>query len=75
MRLRAGRALAIAVPEEKVAAVQALWQAHTSLPLNNLETPALPADLKLPGRPAKPLLKPPKDVPTRSPFTQEGLAA
>ena len=75
MRLRAGRALAIAVPEEKVAAVQALWQAHTSLPLDNRETPALPADLKLPGRPAKPLLKPPKDVPTRSPFTQEGLAA
>jgi uncharacterized ferritin-like protein (DUF455 family) len=75
VRARAGSALYLREPEHKVQAVQALWQSRASLSLDTAQTPLLPADAHLPGRPDKPTLRPPKEVPTRTPFTPEGLAA
>jgi len=71
LRTAALRALAIAEPAAKVAAVQALVAAAP-----HVDTDAtLPADGPLPGRPAKPLLVAPARLPQRSPFTAEGRAA
>ena len=68
-------ALCIADPEDKVQSVQLLWQTHHELALLANE-PLLPAqNTLLPGRPALPRLIPPKQVPTRTPFTPEGLAS
>lgn len=68
-------ALCIADPEDKVESVQLLWQTHHELALLANE-PLLPAqNTLLPGRPALPRLIPPKQVPTRTPFTPEGLAS
>jgi uncharacterized ferritin-like protein (DUF455 family) len=75
LRARAGWALCLRKPERKVQAVQALWQSRDSWLLDTAQTPPLPADAHLPGRPDKPTLRPPKEVPTRTPFTPEGLAA
>jgi len=68
-------ALCIADPEDKVQSVQLLWQRHHELALlaNEHLLPAL--NTLLPGRPALPRLIPPKQVPTRTPFTPEGLAS
>ena len=73
LRQHALDALCICQPQDKVAAVQTLWTKQHQLPLTPSEvlTPAH----ALPGRPEKPRLLPPKDVPTRTPFTPEGLAA
>ena len=74
LRQEALRALAIADPQEKVQATQALWAQRAGLTLS--ASAALhPGDLHLPGRPTRPLLKPARDVPSRSPFTTQGLAA
>ena len=68
-------ALCIADPEDKVQSVQLLWQTHHELALLANEH-LLPAqNTLLPGRPALPRLIPPKQVPTRTPFTPEGLAS
>ena len=68
-------ALCIADPEDKVQSVQLLWQTHHELALLASEH-LLPAqNTLLPGRPALPRLIPPKQVPTRTPFTPEGLAS
>lgn len=68
-------ALSIANPEDKVQSVQLLWQTHHELALLANEH-LLPAqNTLLPGRPALPRLIPPKQVPTRTPFTPEGLAS
>ena len=68
-------ALCIADPEDKVQSVQLLWQTHHQLALRANE-PLLPKqNTLLPGRPALPRLIPPKQVPTRTPFTPEGLAS
>ena len=68
-------ALCIADPEDKVQSVQLLWQTHHELALRANE-PLLPKqNTLLPGRPALPRLIPPKQVPTRTPFTPEGLAS
>ena len=68
-------ALCIADPEDKVQSVQLLWQTHHELALLSNED-LLPAlNTLLPGRPALPRLIPPKQVPTRTPFTPEGLAS
>jgi uncharacterized ferritin-like protein (DUF455 family) len=68
-------ALCIADPEDKVQSVQLLWQRHHELALLANEH-LLPAqNTLLPGRPALPRLIPPKQVPTRTPFTPEGLAS
>lgn len=75
LRVQAAQALCLDDPAQKVHAVQALWHARTSCILDRTHTPALPEGAHLPGRPAKPVLKPPKQVPTRTPFTPEGLAA
>ena len=65
----------IADPTEKVQAVQALWATHTQmvvLPNEHLEPPI---GIEVPGHPALPRLFPAKQVPTRTPFTPEGLAS
>ena len=73
IRQHALDALSICHPRDKVVAVQTLWaeQHHLSLMAKEVLTPVR----ALPGRPERPCLLPPKDVPTRTPFTPEGLAA
>ena len=73
LRQHALDALRICSPKDKVKAVQKLWtdQNNFKLSANEVLTPAQP----LPGRPERPRLLPPKDVPSRTPFTAEGLAA
>lgn len=73
MELRAAalRALAVADPAAKVAAVQALVAAEPTLDVHVELKPGGP----LPGRPPQPRLVPPAQVPQRSPFTPEGRAA
>ena len=73
LRQHALQALSICHPRDKVAAVQTLWAQQHALPL--ITTEALTPTLTLPGRPDRPRLLPPKDVPSRTPFTPEGLAA
>lgn len=75
LRLAALTAFELCDPMEKVRAVNALWQqvaVDKSLPLN--PTATLPAPSQ-PGRPAKPVLVEPKEVPRRSPYTADGHAA
>jgi uncharacterized ferritin-like protein (DUF455 family) len=74
LRQEALRALAIADPQEKVQATQALWAQRAALTLSAAEV-LVPGDLHMPGRPDRPCLKPARDVPSRSPFTTQGLAA
>jgi uncharacterized ferritin-like protein (DUF455 family) len=74
LRQQALRVLAIADPQEKVASTLALWEQRDSLTLASCDD-LLPGDLRLPGRPDRPTLKPARDVPSRSPFTTQGLAA
>ena len=68
-------ALCLRPPDEKVQAVQSLWAQRTDLSLETAQCITHDARLAMPGRPALPRLIPAKDVPTRSPFTPEGLAA
>ena len=73
-------ALCLRDPQAKSAAAHALWAALTALPDEAARAHALsPATLipapARPGRPERPLLVPPTEVPHRSPFTNEGLAA
>jgi uncharacterized ferritin-like protein (DUF455 family) len=75
-------ALCLCDPSEKAAATHALWHALSALPDDTTRADALrpatpigaPAQ-PLPGRPDRPVLLPPTDVPHRSPFTTEGLAS
>ena len=84
LRAAALQALLLADPVAKVAATHALWQRLAGLHETGkadavlaqqaelaLTEPAVP----LPGRPEQPRLVPPADVPHRTPFTREGLAA
>ncbi|PZO10666.1 MAG: DUF455 domain-containing protein [Burkholderiales bacterium] len=76
LRAQALQVLCTSDPAEKVAATHALFEAqragHTHL---NTGEPLVPdATQPLPGRPARPLLIAPVDVPQRSPFTPEGFA-
>jgi uncharacterized ferritin-like protein (DUF455 family) len=73
IRKRALAALCESNPSEKVEAVHALWLDLRQAPLDTAAT--LTPVATLPGRPARPPLLPPMQVPTRSPFTPEGLAA
>ena len=68
-------ALCICDPDEKVQAVQSLWATQKELPLFPHAAITPVAAQTLPGRPALPRLIPAKQVPTRTPFTPEGLAA
>jgi uncharacterized ferritin-like protein (DUF455 family) len=74
MELRTGalKALALADPAAKVAAVRAL-QAAPDVPLDTRA--ALQPITPLPGRPPRPRLVPASAVPRRTPFTTEGRAA
>ena len=72
LRSEALRLLQLADPVAKAAAVRALGAG----PLPRLDADAALAEPSgLPGRPVRPRLVPPKDVPTRSPFTLEGRCA
>jgi uncharacterized ferritin-like protein (DUF455 family) len=68
-------ALCLCDPDEKVQAVQSLWAQHTRVGLDTAPSITPDTQLPMPGRPALPRLIAAKDVPTRSPFTPEGLAA
>ena len=68
-------ALCVCEPNEKVQAVQSLWDQRNQAGLNTAENITQAPRLQMPGRPALPRLIPAKEVPTRSPFTSEGLAA
>ena len=74
MELRHGAcaAFTLADPAAKVRAVQALWAQQASLAVDpDCVLPAPPQ----PGRPQRPELVLPKNVPRRSPYTIEGHAA
>ncbi len=63
-------------PAAKAQGTRALWADRDHHPLH----PKQPLDAALaaassPGRPLRPALVPPKDVPSRTPFTAEGRAA
>lgn len=72
LRQAALAALRVSVPAHKVAAVQALWSARATLRLDPAAALADPGDL--PGRPPRPHLVPPKQVPSRSVHTPLGRA-
>jgi uncharacterized ferritin-like protein (DUF455 family) len=75
LRHLALRALCICDPHEKVQALALLWMQRHELEIAPDEA-LIPLDAAtLPGRPDLPRLIPAKQVPTRSPFTPEGLAA
>jgi uncharacterized ferritin-like protein (DUF455 family) len=70
--------LCLADPAAKAARARALFerlQAADAAALDIASEPLLPAALELPGRPPRPRLVPPAEVPRRSPFTPEGRAA
>ena len=75
LRPLALNALCICDPAQKVQAVQSLWAQHQAMDLGTAEVLNGQEHLPLPGRPALPRLIPAKQVPTRTPFTPEGLAA
>jgi len=75
LRPRALSALCLSDPEAKQAAVHALWSEAGTCVLDTAARLTPPADLPLPGRPARPALVDPAQVPTRSPYTPDGLAA
>ena len=74
LRPLALHALCIGAPAEKVQAVQSMWAQQATLTLSPSDVVNPDAALALPGRPRLPRLIPAKQVPTRTPFTPEGLA-
>ena len=73
LRSAALKVLCDAQPHSQVQAVQALWRERDQLTLDRHPL-AAPLGVPLPGRAAKPLLKPPHQVPSRSVHTSQGLA-
>ena len=76
LRAQALQALCMADPGDKVVATHALfdaWQQGLTR-LDPAERLTLVPGAPLPGRPERPVLLPPVDVPQRSPFTPQGLA-
>ncbi len=75
MELRAAalEALSITEPAAKAAATRALFDQRDHLALDTAAT--LQPQAPLPGRPARPVLVEPRDVPRRTPFSREGRAA
>lgn len=72
LRQRALEVLCIADPGAKATAARALHDNHD----RSLDTEReLPEPADLPGRPARPRLVPPQQLPRRSPFDREGRAA
>jgi uncharacterized ferritin-like protein (DUF455 family) len=75
-RARALQALCLSDPEAKVNAAHALQAACAAgLQIAPQATLEVPSGSALPGRPLQPALVPPMQVPHRSPFTPDGLAA
>jgi uncharacterized ferritin-like protein (DUF455 family) len=74
LRERALQVLCVPDPQRKAAQARELWGAAASLPIAE-RAPCKPAELQLPGRPARPQLIHPSQVPRRSPFKPDGLAA
>ena len=74
MELRHGALAAFTLedPVRKVAAVQVLWDQRHTLDVDTATNLPVPAQ---PGRPPRPVLVLPKDVPRRSPFTAPGHAS
>lgn len=72
-RLRALEVLCLADPTAKAAQARELFATLVLAEIDTQERFAFPANL--PGRPTRPRLVPPKDVPSRSPATREGRAA
>ncbi len=63
-------------PATKARGTRALWPDRDRHPLHPKQTlPPARADASSPGRPLWPALVPPKDVPSRTPFTVKGRAA
>lgn len=82
LRQAALAALCLSDPGAKVAATHALWAAllaqRDDAALERAlapQTALQPLSTPLPGRPERPVLIPPMQVPHRSPFVPEGLAA
>ena len=75
LRHLALNALCICDPDEKVQAVHTLWADKNTYALSTVECVEPETTATLPGRPSLPRLIPAKQVPTRTPFTPEGLAA
>jgi uncharacterized ferritin-like protein (DUF455 family) len=75
-RQRAHEDLCLADPAAKARAARALHEPVRAAASIDCESkPRLADGTALPGRPARPRLVPPADVPRRSPFTREGRAA
>ncbi|MDP1685178.1 ferritin-like domain-containing protein [Hydrogenophaga sp.] len=76
LREQALQALCTSEPDQKVAATHALFEAQRSghSHLDTAERLTPDSTTPLPGRPARPVLIAPVDVPKRSAFTPEGLA-
>ena len=76
LRAQALRALCVTEPGAKVAITHDLFNASQAgrTWLDPHEQLVPEASARLPGRPDRPALLPPKDVPQRSPFTPAGLA-
>jgi uncharacterized ferritin-like protein (DUF455 family) len=72
LRQRALAAFELTEALQKTQAVHTIWQ---DLPHLEIDTAAALVAPVAPGRPAKPELVEPQDVPRRSPFTPAGLAA
>lgn len=73
LRQQALHALMEADPQQKVLLAQSLWAQAATLSIAN-QIP-MEAPTGLPGQPARPELRSHLDVPKRSPFTPQGLAA
>ena len=73
LRQRALEVLCIAEPGAKALQARALFASMADHPPDSSTLIAEPEGI--PGRPPRPMLVPPKAVPTRSPFTLEGRAA
>jgi uncharacterized ferritin-like protein (DUF455 family) len=75
LRPHAFYALCLSDPAQKVEATQALWGQRTQFKLDTQQVLHPEPELPLPGRPALPRLIAATQVPSRTPFTTEGLAA
>ncbi|TMH14277.1 MAG: ferritin-like domain-containing protein [Betaproteobacteria bacterium] len=73
LRERAVQILCITEPALKAAQTRELFEQIDAVAIDSVTVLQEPDGL--PGRPDRPRLVPPKDVPTRSPFTLEGRAA
>ena len=73
LRSAALKVLCDANPHTQVQAVHALWRERERLTVETTAVMQAPS-VQLPGRPDRPELKPPQQVPSRSVYTPQGLA-